>query len=159
MLQRKQTLYLLAAMLLLALLYVLPIAEYHRSTDDMLFTFHPWGVENGLGVRVPDFGFPLPFEYIYGALIAALGTVIALFKNRPLQSRILRALFLMILLCGVGQVFVHQSISAYLGTATTVTSSIQVAFVFPFIAVLCCWLAERAIRADEELVRSTDRLR
>ncbi|MFN8350304.1 MAG: DUF4293 domain-containing protein [Flavobacteriales bacterium] len=159
MIQRKQTLFLLAAMVLLGLMYVVPAVAYHRLPDDARFTFHPWGLENHLGVVVPDFNFPLPFQWILAVCILGMGVSIFLYGNRPRQMRVVRGISLLVLLCGGAQAFVHQSVQSYLGTAPHVESSFQAGFFLPFLAFACCWLAERGIRQDEQLVRSMDRLR
>lgn len=159
MIQRKQTLFLLAAAVLLGLMYVLPAVSYHRTTDDADFTFHPWGLENHLGVAVPDFGFSLPLHWILAVCILGLGVSVFLYRDRPRQMRVVRGISLLILLCGGAQVFVHQSVQSYLGTAPHVQSTFQAGFFLPFMAFVCCWLAERGIRKDEELVKSMDRIR
>ncbi|MBL7798688.1 MAG: DUF4293 domain-containing protein [Saprospiraceae bacterium] len=90
-----------------------------------------------------------------GALISLIA--IFLFKNRPLQSRL-----------ALSSAGICVMITVLLAFTTKMTldqtpegGSIQFAFgvVLPALAIIFNWLAARAIRKDEILVRSMDRLR
>jgi hypothetical protein len=52
-----------------------------------------------------------------------------------------------------------RSVHGYLEEGGAVTASYGLSFVLPIVALVLSFMAERAIKADEELVRSADRLR
>ncbi len=144
MLQRVQTLYLLAVVGFMTALCFTPMATYVAD-----------GVEGAF----------VAFDFWWiGALftLAALlpFVVIWLFKNRLLQVRLLCAE--LVLLVGA-QIFslwyaigFTKSVAA-LGELTM--SSIKTPTFFPLVCIICVWLAIRAILKDERLVRSLDRIR
>ena len=159
MIQRKQSVFLLLAAICMGLTFAVPQAEYSVKPDGRHFEFRSDALYNGLGVRVTDFDLNVPFNWLYGVITASLLGVIFVYAYRPRQRRIVRGVVLVILGGFVGQVFVHQSLASYLGTSVSVNYSLLPGFFLPLAAVLFCWLAERGIRADENLVKSMDRLR
>jgi drug/metabolite transporter (DMT)-like permease len=90
-----------------------------------------------------------------GVFLAA----IALYKSRPRQVRVVRSAWLVVLALGVLQFIAGNSLHAYLEKSGTVESSYGVSFFLPFLAIVFAFLAERAIKKDEDLVKSMDRLR
>lgn len=94
--------------------------------------------------------------------LAGLGLAISfgaifLFKNRQLQGK-LTALgmfsgILMVLLAGLA----YQGVQKNMPAGGSV--SFGAAWVTPLVAILFLWLAGKAIKKDEKLVRSMDRLR
>lgn len=159
MIQRKQTIFLLVAALCMGSATFLPLVEYVRAPGAESFIFKADALYNGQGIVVPDFKLSVPFLWLYAFLGAALLAVVFLYRQRVRQMRFVHGLMLVSLGAFVGQVFVHSSLASYLGTRINVASSFKVGFVLPLIAVVFIWLAGRGIKADEALVKSTDRLR
>lgn len=159
MIQRKQTVFLALAALCLVLTYFLPLVVYTQQPDARIFTLRTDALHGPDGLAMEEAELMIPFQWVYAFLIVGLVGSIFLFKQRPRQRRIVRGLFLVTLGCFVGQAFVHQSVASYLGTSINVRYVFQVAFFLPLVAVVLTWLAERGIKADEDLVKSTDRLR
>ena len=90
-----------------------------------------------------------------GALISL--AAIFLFKNRPLQAR------LAIVAAGVGLMLLVLVGFTVMGTLDRApeggTVQYAAGLALPVVALLLNWLAARAIRKDEALVRSMNRLR
>jgi hypothetical protein len=53
----------------------------------------------------------------------------------------------------------HLSVRAYLAQNSSVAYAFGPAFFIPIGILVLCFLAERGIRKDEELIKSVDRLR
>jgi hypothetical protein len=158
MIQRKQTVFLALGALLTGLLFALPLARYTRPENGP-FDLRLTGLVDASGVAVPDVVFKFPLHVVAGLLVALLAVVIFLFKDRPRQLRLLRFGYIFSLALLTAMLFTHTSVKAYLGLNTTVEASLQPGFFLPVVVVVCCFLAERGIRADEELIKSMDRLR
>ncbi len=161
MIQRKQTLFLLAAALLCGLSFLLPIATYDSplgSDHYELFTSRVFDPVNA--VTVEDAPLKYPIYLLYVLLGLALFVDIFLFKNRKRQMLILRSAYIFGALTLVLQLVTHQSVFAYLNTGRWyLESSFGAVMFFPIGILLFMFLAERGIKKDEELVKSMDRLR
>ncbi len=149
MIQRIQSIYLFLAAAALGLQFVLPYAAAPAETVGASATFAD-GVFN-LGDRL---GLLIGTSVAMALAIAAF----FLFKNRPVQSRItsigmFAATFVAVMLA-VQFFFLTEEI----GSSMT-NVRYQAGVGMPAISVLLLWLANRAIRKDEALVRSSDRLR
>lgn len=160
MIQRKQTLYLLAAVVLLVLTMVLPLGKYLANDTELVLT--AFSISEKGGVKVVG---NLPWE-----ILTALGTLtllsalvpfvtIFLYKRRFLQIRLCFAEF--VLLAGL-QGFIawyllhaRNSLSAF-GDISTVYC---LPAIFPLVSIVFVWLALRGITKDEALIRSMDRIR
>ncbi|MBR5830891.1 MAG: DUF4293 domain-containing protein [Tidjanibacter sp.] len=144
MLQRIQTLYLLAVTALMTILCFTPLATYAAD-----------GVEGAF----------VAFDFWWLGVLFALGAVVAfvviwLFKKRLVQVRLLCAE--LVLLVGA-QIF---SLWYAIGFTNNVKAmgeiamtSIKTSVFFPIVCVILVVLAIRAILKDERLVRSLDRIR
>lgn len=160
MIQRKQTLFLLAAALLCGLSFLLPIATYDLPSGGgryELFTSHVFDPVHH--VAVEDAPLKYPIYLVYALLGVALLVDIFLFKNRRRQLMILRSAYIFGALTLVLQLVTHQSAFAYLREGRALESSLGPTMFFPIGVLLLMFLAERGIKKDEELVKSMDRLR
>jgi Domain of unknown function (DUF4293) len=97
------------------------------------------------------------------ALVAAVSLItLFLFKNRPLQMNLIKGLLgvsiIGLLIMGW---MIKGSLDAVSSSETTDDSLTlnPVGLILPFVAIICSVLAYRAIKKDENLVRSADRLR
>lgn len=155
--QRKQTIFLLLASLLALGTWAFPVAVYDRGQDH--FTFRTDGLYDGSGGIVEEVGVKVPFHIVLTVVGVALLGCILLFRNRARQVRFVRGTYL-VTLAAIAYLFItDNSIQAYLESGGTVVGNYGASFFFPLGTLILSFLAERAIRADEDLVRSADRLR
>lgn len=160
MIQRKQTLFLLAAALLCGLSFLLPVAHYTSMKPPTNYELRTLQVfDTAAGVPVVDATPKYPIYLVYGLLGVALLVDIFLYKNRKRQMMILRSAYIFGGLLIVLQLVTHQSTSAYLSRGRHIESSIGPTMFFPIGILVFMFLAERGIKKDEELVKSMDRLR
>lgn len=157
MLQRKQSLFLLIGALLAFATWLFPIASFEGADGiHRLWTtglFDPEGVENTLASPV------LPFSVLHTILGAALVLSIFFYGNRKRQMRVVRGTYLLILAVVAFQYITRNSVLAYLAQDGAVQNWYGLSFYLPLVVLVLAFLAERAIKADDELVRSADRLR
>ncbi|MBO5984089.1 MAG: DUF4293 domain-containing protein [Rikenellaceae bacterium] len=152
MIQRIQTLYLLAVAALMAAAIFTPLAYFAAGVEEYkLFAF-------ALKSATTE------YSTIYMGVIVALAAIVPfvnifLFKNRLLQIR----------LCAVELVLLLGSavfMGAYYFLSNRMFSQLEfsahgmhIAIIFPLIAIILDYLALRAIFKDEMLVKSLDRIR
>ncbi|REE27293.1 uncharacterized protein DUF4293 [Winogradskyella pacifica] len=136
MIQRIQTLYLLLAVIISA---------------GLIFVFHLWTDNEGAKVYALD-------NYLYlglflGSALLAL-TSIFRFKDRKSQFVLGRLnIILNFILLGI---FVYQSLSL---SGEINISEKGIGILLPIFSIVCLVLANKAIKKDEDLVKSVDRLR
>ena len=152
MIQRIQTLYLLAVAALMAAAIFTPLAYFAAGVEEYkLFAFALKSATT-------------KYSTIYMGVIVALAAIVPfvnifLFKNRLLQIR----------LCAVELVLLLGSavfMGAYYFLSNRMFSQLEfsahgmhIAIIFPLIAIILDYLALRAIFKDEMLVKSLDRIR
>ena len=152
MIQRIQSLYLLAVAALMVTAVLTPLAYFVAGAEEyLLYAFALKGGEAS-------------YSTIYMGVVVALAAIIPLvniffYKNRMLQIR-LCAVELVLL---VGSV-VFMAIYYYLGSRMFSqlefnTQGFRIAIIFPVVSLILDYLAIRAIFHDEMLVRSLDRIR
>lgn len=155
MIQRIQSLYLVAVVALMATALLTPLAYFAAGSNVYeLFAFELVNQTNDAASQ----------STIYMGVIVALATIIPLitiflYKNRMLQIRLCAVEF--VLLLGA-QIF--MALYYYLGNRMFEqlefhTQGIRIAIIFPLVAIILDYLALRAIFKDEMLVRSLDRIR
>ena len=136
MIQRIQTVYLVVVMLVSLLLP---------------FWLVLWTDENGLGIYARDSTVVATAFYVAAAL--ALGAIF-LYKNRKNQFVLNRLnMILNLILLGF---FVYRSLSL---SGETSVSEKGIGMLIPVFSIVFLVLANRAIKKDEDLVKSVDRLR
>ena len=147
MIQRIQTVYLLISALLVGFLFLFPFAEIAKDGAVYLFNFHGI-VQDGI---LKQNGI---FISVLIVLIMVLQVVATIsYKNRTRQIRLI-VLSILLLMCLLGMFFFYTYYSfsnAQIGFKTGV--------LFPIIAIILNYLAIHAIRKDEALIRSIDRIR
>lgn len=147
MIQRIQTVYLAIAGLLTASLLKFRLAEI--AVGGSLYTFSAKGIFNGENTVFNG----LPVMVAIGLIAIIHFVIIAMYKKRMRQMRLAAlAIVFLLALCGT---------FAYLTFAGENTTQVALGLpsVFPMIAIIFDFLAMRAIRKDEALVRSLNRLR
>ncbi len=146
MIQRKQTLFLLAVIIVDILLFFIPFLSYNVDNSSIaLFTILPTQM-------APD-------NIIYPFIIDCLSIIIAfvtifLFNKRPLQYKMANILALLnVFIVGLFFLLNYNKV----GEETKLSYSTG-AFL-PILSIVCAFLAAHFIKKDEQLVRSTDRIR
>ncbi|MFT3885958.1 MAG: DUF4293 domain-containing protein [Flavobacteriales bacterium] len=157
MLQRKQTVFLLLAVLCGALTFAFPVASYTRG--EQVFEFRTTGLTLADGTAVPDASPKVPFAIVIGLCMVVLAVAIFFFKKRPRQMRLVRSAYLVVLAVVAFVFITDHSIATYLGQGGTVATHYGASAFLPIAMLVFAFLAERSIRKDEELIKSMDRLR
>ena len=136
MLQRIQTVYLIIAALIMGGLYLwFPV------------------VQDAAGAIVIQRSEPLVFGLIFACMALAIFSILN-FKKRQLQFVLNRLnIILSFVLLGV---FVYRSLTV---SGETLVSEKGIGVLLPVISIVFLVLANKAIKRDEDLVKSVDRLR
>lgn len=136
MLQRVQTVYMIVAMLCIGALYL----------------WFP-AVEDATGIAVIERSEPLVFGLIFASIALAVISILT-YKKRQLQFVLNRLnIILNFVLLGV---FVYRSLTL---SGETLVSEKGIGVLLPIISIVFLVLANKAIKRDEDLVKSVDRLR
>ncbi|WP_179345564.1 DUF4293 domain-containing protein [Winogradskyella ursingii] len=136
MIQRIQTLYLVLAAAISA---------------GLIFVFHLWTNDEGLKVYAQDNIYY--FGLFLGSAVLSLISIFS-YKNRKSQFVLGRLnIILNFILLGV---FVYQSLNL---SGETSVSEKGIGILLPIFSIVCLVLANKAIKKDEDLVKSVDRLR
>jgi len=158
MIQRIQTVYLFLAFIAIALLFAFPLAEFFSETGAYIFSI------TGLKNMVP--GEPDAFKSIVflpmiivaaGIALLSLYTIFQ-YKKRPLQVKLTSAGVFASIALIMGIFFIYiPIIEKKINIVPNYLDSIGI--YLPLIALVFMVMANRAIKRDENLVRSADRLR
>ena len=154
MIQRIQTVYLLIADILIGVLFFLPLAQL-SSKDGTVYHAGIQGIYLE-GVQKPQLILHNQTLFIgwMFTLVMVLATIL-LFKHRKLQGRLALVDFLLSL-CVVGLIYLE----GYLGAQRLISQyALTIYSGFSVIAAILIYLAMRAIKKDELLIRSIDRIR
>lgn len=147
MIQRIQTVYILLAGVLTAILYKLKLADL--SVNNELMEFFAKGIFKGEEIVYNG----LPLMVLIGIITVLHFAGLFLYKKRILQIRIL--VFSIILLLGLFGLFFYFTYMGFEGAKV----AFKIPVAFPLVAVVLDWLAIRAIGKDEALIRSLNRIR
>ena len=147
MIQRIQSLYLLIAAILVALLFFLPFAEITK--DGVIYLFNL----KGIFLQGAVFENGIPIMSLAGIILVMHFFAILGYKKRIRQIRLIA--YTIIVLMGLFGMFFFVAYYSYSGEQT----SFKISHVFPIVAIILDYLAIRAIRKDEALIRSIDRIR
>lgn len=155
MIQRIQTIYLFLVFLfaLLFLLFPKGIIEI----EGLAYEINSWNIESKEGAEKFEYSHFLGIiSLVIPFIIMALSIYTSLlFKNRLMQIKLGKInIFLHVILVVVTFFYLDTIRSVFEGTF-----SYGVGVIFPLVSMILLLLAGRAIRRDEELVRSADRLR
>ncbi|MGN1375991.1 MAG: DUF4293 domain-containing protein [Prevotella sp.] len=152
MIQRKQTLYILAAVILTIVCLCLPLGFFNNNTE-----ISAESILYNLWIVSPDGAHNWSVWALFGIQVVTCAiAVVAIFSyhNRIVQSRY--CLFNILLLLGWHAVLVmyvlglKDSLGAFKPSLTAI---------FPLISIILYIMARKAILADEALVRAADRIR
>lgn len=158
MLQRIQTLYLGIVAIACILLFFFPLANYYNELQGN-YKFYIYGIRSmdpEPKVLFSQF-FTIPLIFMVAASFIFTVSTIFLFKNRQLQIRLCAFNMLTnIVLVMVIFFFYATKIKAMTFTEPEYNYT---GMVLPLVSVLFLIFANKAIRRDEALVKSADRLR
>jgi len=158
MIQRIQTLYLFLAFVAVSLLFVFPLAQFFSENGAFVFSI------TGLKNMVP--GDPDVFSaiiFIPMLIIAAGIGILTLFtvfqyKNRPFQFKLTNFCVLLSIILIFGIFFFYiPMIEKKINIIPDYSKAFGI--YLPLVALVFLVMANRAIKRDEKLVRSADRLR
>jgi hypothetical protein len=158
MLQRIQTLYLGIVAIACILLFFFPLANYYNELQGN-YKFFIYGIRSmdpEPKVLFSQF-FTIPLIFMVVASFIFTVSTIFLFKNRPLQIR-LCAFNMLTNIVLVMVIFFFYATKIKTMTLTEPEYN-YTGMVLPLVSVLFLIFANKAIRRDEALVKSADRLR
>lgn len=171
MIQRIQTIWLLAAAIFIGILLFLPYGQFTAveavgsSNPSVTLEAGAFGlkevVADGAKGEMVLSTTPLAVLLIIAVVLPLL--TIFLFKNRKLQNR-LCILEIVLLLVIQGLLFYYAMVKGVelikmFPEATVESKQWLAMMLIPLVSILFTWLAKRGIMKDEKLVRSMDRLR
>ncbi|MDX9729398.1 MAG: DUF4293 domain-containing protein [Bacteroidales bacterium] len=151
MIQRIQTIFLLAVAVLSGLLLTGNLVQL-STPGGTLFNLGFNGLSENGGEVIQRL-WPLAVILVLVPILAV--TAIFLYKNRSLQMR----LTMVVLLLSLGTIILGAFYALAFDRKIDVTLVWTVKAVFPLLSAILAWLAFRAILRDEVKVRSYDRLR
>lgn len=153
MIQRIQSIYLLLSTVLIAIATALPLMSFISMIDTCTLSAFSLVATNAAGELSMVRLWSLGILFCVTALLTFV--VIFLFKKRKLQIKLTHYAFIMkIAILAVVAFYTFQ-----LQVADESKFSPELGLLFVPIAMVLDWLAIKAIRKDEDLVRSIDRIR
>lgn len=152
MIQRIQSIYLGLAAVCVGAMYLWPFATYYVGEE--VVTFNLSGATYN-GEPLTEF----PYGLVAPALILLMVLTIFMYKNRPVQMRIGRVIYLLLLSMVVLVYMQVNGMVDQLPEPGTVQLDFGPAIFLPVAALVFTFLANRAIKKDDEMVKSVDRLR
>lgn len=153
MIQRIQSLYMFLAIAAIVLTFLIPIGKMADGVITADVT--PYGVyDSQANVRM------VPDDYLFyiPLALALILTVLSFFSYNDRKAQI-KYLKLTFFLFAVTFVLMALYINDVQSVLQGMTFSLSAGFFFPLLSVVFNWLAAKAIRKDENLVRSVDRIR
>lgn len=152
MIQRKQTLFLLAVAIISVLMFFIPFQSYPHTGFDWIWTLMPFLSPSAANSNIM---FPIILNII--VILLSLFTIFK-FKNRPLQYKLSNLLILLnVFIIGLFFLLPFVDITHTNNVAPKITYKIG-AFL-PILGAGFAFLAAHFIKKDEQLVRSADRIR
>lgn len=156
MIQRIQSLYLFAVSIIMGLMFFFPIAGYYGELNALKFNL--LGIKNMVPDSTLAFSpyttFPL-LVLVFGIIIISIA-IIFQYRSRLKQMKWIKINILLNIVLIMGIFIIY---SRWLQSTSNASESFQTAAFFPLISLMFLVMAYRAIRKDEKLVRSADRLR
>lgn len=153
MIQRIQTLYLLIGAILYSLLFFIPLNEMLAGGHLLELSI------NGLVEICSDKIDPIidlyPLLILTSVSILLLTITIFLFKNRKLQMR----LSIYSTIIGLGITFLIFFYTYQIASTNQIQMGFSIGMLIPLSSSILSFLAYRAIKKDDELVKSIDRIR
>ena len=157
MIQRIQTLYLTATVIALVLLFSFPLANYDKGMQG-IYTLSVTGMKYMIDPPVyVNFWLTFPMLFMVAAMIILAVSAIFLYKKRMTQLLLVNIVFMLNVILII-LIFIYY-IEHFRQMLQLPSSHYAFGVYIPLITLVLMILANRAIRKDEALVRSSDRLR
>ena len=162
MIQRKQTVFLLLAAIISALLFFMPLVSFEANGSAMKFTI--FGIQNPIETISLSTTYTWPLVVLTVLMTLAPIVTMFLYKKRELQVRLCR-LTMLVTIIFIGLVFLYyesdlqEVIAAVEGDQYQLDVAYFIGMVFPLVNLVLYILAIRGIKKDIELLKSVDRLR
>ena len=157
MIQRIQSVYLLMAILFNLGMAFLPIFSMNEPDMNLRVYAFTQSVTDLSGTIATK---PAPLLILLSVLVAIAGTVsvIFMYKDRKKQIRLCYSLYLLqFLIVLLSVVWITTTLHVSLSELTTRAHPLSL--IFPVVSMWWIFMAQRAIKKDEELVRSVERIR
>jgi hypothetical protein len=157
MIQRKQTIYLILSFLAFITLFVFPFASFQIGTE----------VTCNISIlKIQNMEYLTTFRVYFAVIqilatlfLSLIGVAIFLYKKRPLQIRLCAFAFITNILM-IGALFLTSS---KIADVMTLVENVPISYLWPaygpIVTLLLIMMAQRAIRKDEAMVQSLNRLR
>lgn len=147
MIQRKQTLFLLAVAIIGILMLFVPFIRFNRGTE-------PYTMNLSEGISSAVVSSNIYYPFIINAIVILLATlIIFLYKNRALQYKLANLLVVFnVFIIGLFFLLSYINVPAE-------NISFKIGAFLPLISAVFAFLAGHFIKKDEQLVRSADRIR
>ena len=155
MIQRIQTLYLLAALALMVVMLLLPFAEI-AAIDGSMYNFGSEGLKRLDGDAWLVVSGAIPLFVLILVIAILLLAALLLFRNRRLQMRV--CVYVIILEFGLIGLGYYYFFLAFRDIEVS-NYAFRLPVIIPVLAIIIIYLAFRAIRKDYILVRSIDKIR
>ncbi|MCT4637321.1 MAG: DUF4293 domain-containing protein [Bacteroidales bacterium] len=153
MLQRKQTLFLLIALIVNGLLLFFPLADFLIGNELYSMYYNDFVYQEGKAmVDAPTL---LPLTILLFGTLAVTFISIFMYKKRPLQIRL--SVFNAIFMLGIPIFVVYMKIWGVSGD--NVTSAFKVWGFLPVVSTIFTFAAIKNIIKDEALIKSLNRIR
>ena len=146
--QRLQSIFFFLSALLFALLFFLPLAEYHGELN--ILRFNVYGVESML----PDG--EVPFKTAFSLPVLILSITVMLLSGY-LAMGLFRAVNIIVIVAWIAVVFAYYI--RVIGKPIGADPTFKVGVFLPLAALLLSIAAASGLRKDIKKVRSTDRIR
>jgi hypothetical protein len=151
MIQRIQSFYAMAAGILLACMIFIPLGKLSYSEGKMLLL-----MANGF-YDAKQQVFPSEFLRLMLTSCSIISiSIILYYKKRTLQMRLCIYTIVLIIVTGFCQLYYWFKCK---NIFTASSAQMFIPFVFPVIAIILLFLAYKAIKKDDDLVKSVDRIR
>lgn len=162
MIQRKQTLYLIIVMLLMASTFIIPIAQgvISSNSDDYynIYKIMPYGVygTSSESIEEPTLFSTMTLCIAIGFVIAWTTLIISRFKNRWLQIRLTVFLMIWLVCIEVLMVVYGYKLIGELDKLSDMQNSFPMYWgsLMPILSIIFAYLAFKGILKDELLIKS-----
>ncbi len=156
MIQRKQTLFLLASVIVLTVCLFFPVAYFEpkgMEVESLLYNLGTVSDKNGISFDATCF--PLFLLLSVSAVIALV--TIFMYKNRKLQMTLCSVSMLFALLWYIDYALLFFGVIPLANMEGTL--GIKFASCLPFISIILLAMAKKGINDDEKLIKAADRIR
>jgi hypothetical protein len=161
MIQRVQSLYLLAAVIICMILLFVPLAlvKVTAAGQESIFkSYLYYGLDMSTNAHLGGKLFVLRTFYIVLIMILSLAAVF-MYRKRLVQLKLIRFSIFVDILAVVTIFMIGDKDFASRFPGSQVQTSYLFPSILPLIVIILLFLAHRGVKKDEELVRSADRLR